>query len=358
MANWDEIKAAIQATIKPNGNQEITGQVLQNVLMQIANAAEENAELTKNTVSLEDLNDKLNGKTVPVMNLYENDIIDADKITYREAMFMGAKTSGTYRVIIIGKYLNIRREVNGITTILNSGLDTHGKTSVLNLEAVQGAKYFIEGTLTYLSLNDNELTTLDVSKCTALKSLGCSVNKLTTLDVSECTSLEYLVVSNNLLTMLNVSGCTALKSIVFNDNQLTTLDVSSNTVLEEFDCTDNLLTTLDISKCTKLRRLYCANNELTMLDVSSNTALEEFVCYGNSENLTITWAPNYANEIIVQLLYDEGYSVETAKRLINALPNATNGSAYIFGYTDIWDALDEVINNASERGWEVIDGEF
>lgn len=43
MANWDNLKAAIQDVIKENGNEEITGPVLQNTLLSIVNNLGENA---------------------------------------------------------------------------------------------------------------------------------------------------------------------------------------------------------------------------------------------------------------------------------------------------------------------------
>ena len=43
MANWSTLKAAIAAIIKTNGNQEITGQLLQNVLNNIVSSVGENA---------------------------------------------------------------------------------------------------------------------------------------------------------------------------------------------------------------------------------------------------------------------------------------------------------------------------
>jgi hypothetical protein len=43
MANWDNLKSAIQDVIKENGNEEITGQVLQNTLLSIVNNIGENA---------------------------------------------------------------------------------------------------------------------------------------------------------------------------------------------------------------------------------------------------------------------------------------------------------------------------
>lgn len=43
MANWTTLKAAIANVIKTNGNQEITGAVLQSILNSIVNAIGENA---------------------------------------------------------------------------------------------------------------------------------------------------------------------------------------------------------------------------------------------------------------------------------------------------------------------------
>lgn len=50
----------------------------------------------------------------------------------------------------------------------------------------------VTGALIYLACAENSLTSLDVSKCTALTGLSCYGNPLTSLDVSKCTVLEYL----------------------------------------------------------------------------------------------------------------------------------------------------------------------
>lgn len=51
--------------------------------------------------------------------------------------------------------------------------------------------------LTLLSCYRNQLTTLDVSGCTALTNLYCNYNQLTTLNVSGCTALRYLYCYGN-----------------------------------------------------------------------------------------------------------------------------------------------------------------
>ncbi len=135
--------------------------------------------------------------------------------------------------------------------------------------------------LTSLLCSGNKLTSLDVSKNTALTSLLCSGNKLTSLDVSKCMALWWLKCSNNKLTSLDVSKCTALKEVWCGNNELASLDVSKCTALESLLCENNELTSLDVSKCAALEALYCNNNELTSLDVSKNTALKDLPCDNN-----------------------------------------------------------------------------
>ena len=132
-----------------------------------------------------------------------------------------------------------------------------------------------------LYCDDNQLTSLDVSKNTALTYLDCYDNQLISLDVSKNTALTYLDCYGNQLTSLDVSKNTALTYLDCGRNQLTTLDVSKNTALTELDCRSNQLTKLDVSKNTALTTLYCWDNQLTKLDVSKNTALTDLACYKN-----------------------------------------------------------------------------
>ncbi|MDR0304607.1 MAG: leucine-rich repeat domain-containing protein, partial [Chitinispirillales bacterium] len=130
-----------------------------------------------------------------------------------------------------------------------------------HITSFSGIEYFTG--LTSLYVPRNQLTTLDVSGCTALTTLDCSDNQLTTLDVSGCTALTTLDCYCNQLTTLDVSGCTALTELDCSDNQLTTLDVSGCTALTTLSCSDNQLTTLDVSKNTALTRLFCHSNYFT-----------------------------------------------------------------------------------------------
>ena len=147
------------------------------------------------------------------------------------------------------------------------------------LTSLRGIEYF--ESLEELFCLYNQLTSLDVSRNTALTELRCDYNQLTSLDVSRNTALTYLDCNNNQLTELDVSRNTALTELDCSGNPLTTLDISMNTALTKLYCAINELTTLDVSRNTALTELNCANNELTTLDVSQNTALTVLSCFSN-----------------------------------------------------------------------------
>lgn len=156
--------------------------------------------------------------------------------------------------------------------------------------------------LTWLSFEGNQLTELDLTNNTALKELYCRYNQLGSLNVTKNTRLntlwcggnkmKSLVIGQstallsldcygNQLTSLDVSKVPNLKDLACYNNSLTTLDVSKNTALTYISCEENHISSLDISKNTALTRLYCSTNKLTALDVRNNAALEILVCYGN-----------------------------------------------------------------------------
>ena len=139
----------------------------------------------------------------------------------------------------------------------------------------------IKGNISGLYCIYEQLTSLDVSKCTALTYLDCGNNELTSLDITKNTALTYLDCRNNELTSLDVTKNTALTYLNCSSHQLTSLDVTKNTALTYLDCRDNQLTSLDITKNTALTSLDCAENQLTSLDVTKNTALTYLSCKYN-----------------------------------------------------------------------------
>ena len=129
-----------------------------------------------------------------------------------------------------------------------------------------------------LYCHGNKLTSLDVSNNTALEQLSCGYNQLASLELNNNTSLSYLSCNMNQLTALDVSNNTALETLGFNNNQVSGIDLSHNSALLSLDCAKNQLTSLDVSANTALTWLQCDGNSFSQLDVSHNTALQSLVC--------------------------------------------------------------------------------
>lgn len=175
-----------------------------------------------------------------------------------------------------------------------------------NISKLDGVEYFPN--LKTLDCSKNQLTSLDVSKNTALTQLKCYVNQLTTLDVSKNTALTLLNCCNNNLASLELPKSTALSELQCYNNQLITLDVSKNTGLGYLVCSINKLTSLDVSMNTKLGHLSCESNKLTSLDVSSNIKLRKLYCYDNLiEELRIRNCPDLINTVAAgsKMTYDD-----------------------------------------------------
>ena len=176
---------------------------------------------------------------------------------------------------------NIDKDGNGYLndTELNiRTLDVSGQ----HIANLKGIEFF--SNLETLYCYNNKLTSLDVSKNTALKELYCYNNKLSSLDVSNNTALEKLNCCQNSLSSLDVSKNTALKDLTCQDNNLTSLDVTQNTGLVYLSCGQHPLGSLDVSKNINLKTLYCEQSNLTSLDLSQNHKLE--MLYAKENRLT------------------------------------------------------------------------
>ena len=137
-----------------------------------------------------------------------------------------------------------------------------------------------------LDCSFNQLTSLDVSRNTALKWLHCDCNEIGSLDVSNNTGLKGLSCSFNKLTSLDVKDHGELINLSCGNNLLTSLDVSNNEKLVYLSCIYNKITRLDVSNNTKLTDLFCEKNQLTSLDLCNNTEIENF--WGSGSTYTIT----------------------------------------------------------------------
>ena len=132
-------------------------------------------------------------------------------------------------------------ERNAVDTIkVTDGYNGKKLTSLKGIESFPN--------LRYLYCDENNLTSLNVSKNKKLEELYCDENNLNSLDVSQNTALLDLICSQNNLTSLDVGNNAALINLVCWKNQLTSLDVSNNPELKFLNCEQNQLTSLNVEK--------------------------------------------------------------------------------------------------------------
>ncbi|MBO4677777.1 MAG: leucine-rich repeat protein, partial [Oscillospiraceae bacterium] len=131
--------------------------------------------------------------------------------------------------------------------------------------------------------SDGKLTSLELAAVTEIDVRNKGIASLK--GIEHFTNLIALYCDDNQLSSLDVSKNTALESLLCCGNPLTSLNVTKNTTLTVLDVRDCRLTALDVTKNTVLENLYCQNNQLRALNITKNPLLRNLWCYGNSISL-------------------------------------------------------------------------
>ena len=160
-----------------------------------------------------------------------------------------------------------------------------------------------DSALVHVDCYDNLLTRMDITTNINLQHFCCRYNRIATLDVTRNPRLTFLCLSGNpftrfdlsnnpLLTEFYAAKCSLeeidfsrnplLKLVSVRSNKLKRLDVSNLANLQQLFCYDNQLTELKVGKNEKLKFLHCENNQLTSLDVSGNPNLKNLDCSSNA----------------------------------------------------------------------------
>ena len=126
------------------------------------------------------------------------------------------------------------------------------------ISSLKGIEYFTE--LLELNCDNNQLTSLDVSKNTKLVKLICSKNALTSLNTSHNPLLKKLDIYSNKITSIDVSQNTELETLYIGRNPIETLNVKNNVKLMELQSELNNLTSIDLSNNSPSMTVYLANN--------------------------------------------------------------------------------------------------
>ena len=116
--------------------------------------------------------------------------------------------------------------------------------------------------LFFLSLWNNPITQLDVSKNELLTHLGLSATPLKTVNTSTLSNLEEAAFQGGVFESLDFSQNQKLKRLYVDDNPLTNFGISNNqSSLEELWANNTNIETLDVSGFNKLRYIILNDSE-------------------------------------------------------------------------------------------------
>ena len=130
-----------------------------------------------------------------------------------------------------------------------------------------------------LECGETQIKHLDVSKLANLQKLSCGGLEIESLDLSNNKKLETLFVDfAEHISSIDLSNNVALKELYCSQTKITSLDVSKNIALSVLGCDRTDITSLDVSKNVALEWLACYETNIASLDVSNNIALERLYC--------------------------------------------------------------------------------
>lgn len=196
-----------------------------------------------------------------------------------------SSSSGTDNIITTAQ---VTTATNKGWKVQNEGGSTYAGNNTLipineaNFPDKNFREYIKDASFNYENDNEEAKNNLSIEELAEVKTLSMDQKNIGDLTgIEYFTELTYLSVDKNSLTTLNISNNKKLQHLYCAENQLTSLDVSNNPELNVLSCRDNNLTSLDVSNHTSLNNLNCSGNGLTSLDVSNCPALRIFVFYKN-----------------------------------------------------------------------------
>ena len=157
--------------------------------------------------------------------------------------------------------------------------------------------------MTELHCGHCNLTSFDVTNCTALTDLYCSDNaSLTSITgLSTCTALTYLSFEYCAMPSLDATFCPGLQQLYCYHNNLSELNVTGLTQLGLLNCKENeqLTEITGLVDCTKMYYLECSDCSLTTLDLRYKDDLQELWCRNNQLTiLSVNGKPNLTTLVV------------------------------------------------------------
>ena len=214
---------------------------------------------------------------------YAAEVAQSDDLVVTEENFPDPNFRDYLKTLPGGEDLIFKpEELKKITVIACAG-DGKSNKKIKSLKGIELFTY-----LTYLDVENQALTELDLSQNNNLEEVYCKNNRLTKLLLTS-EHLSNLDCSNNRLRSLEVHS-NKLAWLECSHNKLTSLVIDSNVVFD-IDCSNNQLEELYLPS-TKLTRISCANNHLESLELDSKN-VEIIEAYNNKlESFDVSKYPN------------------------------------------------------------------
>lgn len=175
--------------------------------------------------------------------------------------------------------------VNG--QVLTSDIQsvTHLTISNYSIDSLLGIEDFTA--LTHLYANTNNLTAVDFSQNLNLKIINLEENDLSSIDVSFLPNLWTLAVTDNQLTSLDLTNNLDMYNIYCSGNNISNLNLPVLPNLEELYCVLNDIDSIDLSGSPVFNKLFCNDNDLVYLNLKNGgSSYMEFFSADNNPNLT------------------------------------------------------------------------
>lgn len=164
----------------------------------------------------------------------------------------------------------------------------------------------------YISGQDFQDTTIDVSKYSALERLtisDCNVGKI--VGLSNCTKLTDIDCSRTKISDLDISGLNRLVNISCSWTNVRTLDLSGKKNLEYLNCGGALESITNIRDCVLLSRVHISGcSKLNSIDLSDFKYLEEFNLFGGNQGYSAIGSVNLSGCSMLNNLSIDGCDVD------------------------------------------------
>ncbi len=165
--------------------------------------------------------------------------------------------------------------------------DNSVKAEADKISNAQGIEKLVS--LTYLNLQYNNISSIDLSANTALTDLYIVGNNISSIDLNHNTKLKYLWLNDNYLDSINLSTNTKLTNLRLYNNNLGSINLSANTALTSLDLYSNHLSSIDLSANTALTNLNLSDNNLSSINLSNNTALTNLgISFNNLSSIDVS----------------------------------------------------------------------